>query len=152
MKKLLALLLVLIVAFSFVACNKNESDKVGTVTVVEFVEGGEAKEYQVGLSKLSEPYNVLSAMEYLKKEGKVEFEYSGTGDSAYVTKFGALTNDATTGRYIYIYTSVEADWDVSEYKMEMTYKEQKLVSSGVGISKMTLKDGAVIYIGLISWS
>ena len=39
--------------------------------------------------------------------------------------------------FVYIYTSVEADFDVSEYKSEVEYEGKTLVSSGKGFSEMT---------------
>ena len=54
-------------------------------------------------------------------------------------------------RYIYLYTSVEEDFDVSEYKSTVEYKGQTLTSAGVGAKDMHVKDGAVIYIGTITF-
>ncbi len=53
--------------------------------------------------------------------------------------------------YIYVYTSVESDFDVTEYATEMTYNEVRLVSAGVGAEKLKIEAGAVIYIGSTRW-
>ena len=68
-----------------------------------------------------------------------------------INSIGGLENDCVLGSYIYIYTSVEADFDVSEYRMEMDYNGKTLVSSGVGLDEMRLLDGAIIYVGTVFW-
>ena len=89
----------------------------------------------------------MPAFEYLKDKKGLTYDISGT----MINSIGGLENDYDLGRYIYIFTSVEADFDVTEYKSEVEYDGKTLVSSGVGFNEMTLADGAVIYIGLISF-
>ena len=147
MKKILSailvLTLVLTAAFTLSSCSKN--DPVGNATLVIATE--EKQVYDIPLSKLREGRGLLPAFEYLKAEKGLEYDINGT----MINNLGGLENDYETGRYIYIYTSVEADFDVSEYKKEIEYEGKTLVSSGFGFEKMTLKDGAIIYVGLISW-
>ena len=66
-----------------------------------------------------------------------------------INKVGSLENNDETWEYIYLYTSVAQDVDVSEYATTVEYKGQTLTSSGVGASDMHLEDGAIIYIGTI---
>ena len=117
----------------------------GNATLVIATE--EKQVYDIPLSKLREGRGLMPAFEYLKAEKGLEYDINGT----MINNLGGLENDYETGRYIYIYTSVEADFDVSEYKKEIEYEGKTLVSSGFGFDKMTLKDGAIIYVGLISW-
>ena len=147
MKKILSLILTLILTLSLgltlVSCKGNDS--VGTATLVIATE--EKQVYDIPLSKLGEGKGLLPVFEYLKEEKGLEYDIDGT----MIKNVGGLENDYDLGRYIYIYTSVEADFDVSEYKEEIEYEGKTLVSAGVGFNEMTLADGAVIYIGLISW-
>jgi hypothetical protein len=53
--------------------------------------------------------------------------------------------DGAAGEYVAIYTSVEADFDVSTYVSETTYKGITLKTAGVGISAMQVPAGAIIY-------
>ena len=99
------------------------------------------------LSKLGEGGGLIPAFEYLKEEKGLVYDVSG----GMINNIGELENDYVLGRYIYIYTSVEKDFDVSEYKTEIEYDGKTLVSAGVGFEDMSIVDGAVIYIGLISW-
>jgi hypothetical protein len=147
MKKILSLILSIALFLTslslIVSCTKNDS--VGTATIVIGTE--EEKVYTVPLSELSEGKGLMPAFEYLKANEGLEYDITGT----MMNSIGGLENDYVLGRYIYIYTSVEADFDVSEYRMEMDYNGKTLVSAGVGFDEMTLTDGAIVYIGLISW-
>ena len=68
---------------------------------------------------------------------------------AFITAFGSLTAGGSS--YISLYTSVESDFNVSEWAKEISYKNVKLVSSGVGASGMKLEDGAIYLITLGSY-
>ena len=144
MKKLLALLLTLtLTLFSLAACS--QSDTEGTVTLVLGTET--PTEYTVELEKLGEGDGIIPLLDYLKANKGVDYSITGT----YLNSVGEIKNDYVSGTYIYIYTSVERDFDVSEYKTTLEYKEVELVSSGVGATEMTLEDGAIIYVGTIVW-
>lgn len=144
MKKLLASLLILTLAlFSLAACS--QSDKVGSVTLVLGTET--PREYTADLEKLCEGNGIIPLLNYLKETEGLDYSISGT----YLNSVGEIKNDYASGTYIYIYTSVERDFDVSEYKMTLNYKGTELVSTGVGATEMTLTDGAIIYIGAIVW-
>ena len=147
MKKILSALLICDLHLSsvllFAASDKN--DPVGNATVV--IETEEKQVYDIPLSKLNEGKGLLPVFEYLKEEEGVEYDVS----SGMINSIGGLANDYVSGTYIYIYTSVEKDFDVSVYKTEIEYDGKTLVSSGVGFEDMTVEDGAVIYIGLIKW-
>jgi len=124
-------------------------DPVGTATVVVTEDGKNYKEYSVPLSKVTGKEGAISVLEYLKAEGELDFEAKDSGFGKYLTKVGDVCENGDEGKYVGIYTSVEADFDVSEYKSEVEYKGTKLVSSGVGISSMSVPDGAIIYITYI---
>ena len=144
MKKLLATLLILTLAlFSLAACSQPDTE--GTVTLVLGTET--PKEYTVELEKLGEGNGIIPLLDYLKENEGLDYSISGT----YLNSVGEIANDYESGTYIYLYTSVERDFDVSEYKMTLEYKEVELVSSGVGATEMTLEDGAIIYVGTIVW-
>ena len=147
MKKILSLALVLAICLalglSLVSCGANDPE--GNATLVIATE--EKQVYDLPLSKLSDGKGLLPVFEYLKEEKGLEYDVSGT----MINSVGGLANDYDLGTYIYIYTSVEKDFDVSEYKTEIEYEGKTLVSAGVGFNEMSVTDGAIIYIGLISW-
>ena len=154
MKKLLALLLVVMTVFAFAACSPNKNAEVdeGSVTVVEYVADGDDIEYEVDLAKVENATSLFDVLTYLKNEKSLTFEYSGEGESTFCTAFGSLSQDTATNTYLYLYTSVESDFDVTQFAQTKTYKGINLVSSGVGVTQMKLEDGAVYYIGLFVYT
>ena len=144
MKKILSILLILVIAFSFAACNQPQGDPVGEATIIVHTETD--TEYTVELSKVGEPYTVIKALDYLKAEKGLELVYTNESWGAYITQVGSLKEDKANYKYVMFWTSVEEDFDVvSEYATEKTVKETKLVSSAVGVSTAVLRDGAIIY-------
>ena len=145
MKKLLALLLTLALSlFCLASCGQPEPEN-GTVTLV--LGTATPKEYTVELEKLGEGNGLIPLLNYLKENEGLDYSISGT----FLDSVGEISNDYANNTYIYIYTSVERDFDVSDYKTTISYEGTELVSSGVGATEMTLADGAIIYIGTIVW-
>ena len=144
-KKFLALLLCAVMLFCIFGCAPTEDGTSGEITVV--IAEDPAAKYTVDLDEVSVTNGLISVLEYLKSKEGITFEMSGT----MIDKVGELTNDYAEGKYIYIYTSVAADIDVSEYATTVEYEGQTLTSSGVGASDMHIEDGAIIYIGTISF-
>lgn len=118
----------------------NEGD---TLTVV--VAGEVTVEYTVQLDKIIGTSGLVSVLDYLEGVGAIDYEIDGT----MLTEVGELENDAARGEWIYVYTSVEDDIDVSQYAMTVEYDGKTLTSAGVGATDMTIEKDAVIYIGLI---
>lgn len=141
--KITALILALALAvFAFVSCG-GDGDSEGSITLVLGLET--PVEYEVDLSKLKVDNGLFSVLDYLVAEEKLTYEKNGT----MISSVGELKPDASKGEYIFIFTSVEADFDVSEWGSTVEYKGMTLTSSGVGAGDMTVTDGAVIYIGTI---
>ena len=146
MKKTLSIIfLVFAIIFNVCACTQNDTK--GNMTLVVAASESDTVAYEVPLSKLSEGKGLMPVLKYLKENEGLEYTVSGT----MLDSVGKVKNDYETNTYIYIYTSVEADFDVSEYKSEIEYEGKTLVSSGVGFDGMTVTDGAIIYIGTVVW-
>lgn len=141
--KALALMIALVLALSAFASCGDPSGESGSVTIVLGLDT--PVEYEVDISKVTIDNGLFSVLDYLKSEGTLSYEASGT----MISSVGDLKPDASKGEYIYIYTSCEADFDVSDWKQTMEYKGMELVSSGVGANDMTICDGDLIYIGTI---
>ena len=162
--RVLALLLALtFVGLMFVGCTRNDTEQPSTAettpsapteetsekgfcTVV--IEGEPATEYRVNLDKVTGTDGLLSVLAYLKTEKSLAY----TEEYGFLTEVGSVKQDADAGKYVYIWTSVEKDFDVSAYASTKTYGELTLTSTGVGAKDMTITDGATIYIGLYTWS
>lgn len=162
--KLISIILALaLLAFSFTACKgdepKDNTPAPATSNVIEvgnqssgkvmkLVVGGEnEKVYSVDFSGIEITEGPLSVIKHLAEVGKLTYKIEGT----FLTEVGDLKQDVATGTYIFLWTSVEADFDVSEWATTKEWSGNTLTSSGLGISSMTVENGAVIYIGTVSY-
>ena len=89
----------------------------------------------------------LGALVFSDKN-ELDFQFEG----GMISKIAHLENDYVNKSYIYVFTSVDADKDVSEHKKTVTYNGVTLTSSGAGAVDMHLEDDAIIYIGLVTFS
>lgn len=135
---LISIILVLaLCAASLASCKKDEKDGtvtvvIGTETPVEYTLDFESEDIENGL------FSVLELLE-------IDYEESG----GFLNSVGSLS--PTPPEYIYIYTSVEKDKDVSSYAQTLEYKGNMLTSAGVGAGELTIVDDAIIYIGTINY-
>lgn len=146
MKKLLSVLLLAIIIVSVSACNKPVAE---TVTVV--IGGSDEVVYEVDLNKVDVTEGAFSVLKYLNENEGLNLASESGEFGPYLTEVGSLKNDSVNGMYIYIYTSVEADKDTSEYAMNHTYNGVELTSAKVGISQMKVEKDSIIYFGLIKF-
>ncbi len=117
--------------------------------VMTLVVGGEnEKVYSVDFSDIEITEGGMSILKYLAAQGKLTYKADATG---YLTEVGELKQDAASGTYLYIYTSVAKDADTSAYATTKVWSGKTLTSAGVGIDDMTVENGAVIYIGTVKW-
>ena len=144
------MLVAVVTIFAFAACAPNEVVDKGSVTVVEYVAEGNATEYSVKLSDAEGAKSLIDVLNYLKEKKNVNLVLEDSQYGAFITAFGSLKAEEGTS-YISLYTSVESDFGVSEWAKEISYKNVKLVSSGVGASGMKLEDGAIYLITLGSY-
>ena len=145
MKKIIILLLSVVIALTALTGCQPESIS-GHATVVV----GEA-EFTVDLDKVEITDGVFSVLEYLKSEGELDYTAEEGAFGAYLIKVGDIEQNMLEGKYVGIWTNVEADFDVSAYASTKEYKDMTLISSGVGVSQMTITDGAVILFDYISY-
>ncbi len=129
--------------------DESSGESTTSKTMMKLVIGGTQEVvYSVDYSAISLDKGVLSIIEYLAENYGLEYEIEGT----FLTKVGAMEQDLSTATYVYLWTNVEADFDVSIYAPEnKTWNGISLTPSGVGISEMTVENGAVIYVGTVSY-
>ena len=145
--KIVALITVIVMMLALSACN-NDSDSAGEMTLV--IAGDSITKYEVDLDDVEITEGLVSVLKHLNKEEGLEYEISGT----YLNKVGEVENNAANaaeGKYLYIYTSVAEDIDVSQFAETVEYEGKTLTSSGVGATEMHIDDGCVIYIGYLIW-
>ncbi len=145
--KIVALITVIVMMLALSACN-NDSDSAGEMTLV--IAGDSITKYEVDLDDVEITEGLVSVLKHLNEEEGLEYEISGT----YLNKVGEVENNAANaaeGKYLYIYTSVAEDIDVSQFAETVEYEGKTLTSSGVGATEMHIDDGCVIYIGYLIW-
>lgn len=145
--KTVALIIALAMMMVLSACN-DTSDNSGKMTLV--IAGESMTKYEVDLDEVEITEGFVSVLKHLEKEKGLEYEISGT----YLNKVGEVENNsanAAEGKYLYIYTSVTRDMDVSQYAETVEYEGKTLTSSGLGANEMHIEDGCVIYIGYLIW-
>lgn len=147
----LAVILGMLVSCNLFGNNGEATDAGEKSTVTLVIDGTPETVYTVDLTKIEKTNGVMSLLEYLKQNEGLEYSSQDSGYGSYLTGVGNLHEDAASGTYIYIWTSVEKDMDVSAYAIEKQYGEKRLVSSGVGASQMSLENGCIIYIGTIKY-
>ncbi|MBE6530119.1 MAG: hypothetical protein E7680_05955 [Ruminococcaceae bacterium] len=147
--RVLTLLLVLcMVLLPLVACKKQNVNGYCTVVVATEPE----TVYTVDLDKLGTVENgLMSVLDYLKANEGLTYESNDTGYGAFLTKILTLDSASITNGFITLLTSVEKDFDVTEYAVEKDYKGTKVVTSGLGASSMTIQADAIYYIALSSY-
>lgn len=143
----LMILTAIFAAYALAGCEKSDDlfGKNDTMTLV--IGTDEPEEYTVNLEGLSRECNLLDVLNAVKEQFGVDY----AENEGMLYEVGALKQNAAEGKYIYLFTSVESDFDVSEYVLETEYKEHILTSSGVGAKDMTILNGCIVYIGTITY-
>ena len=151
LSRILAIVLLLCtIVLPFTGCKTQPGEKSGTITVV--VETDPVTAYTVDLDKVTIEKGLISVLDYLKEtESGFTYEAQDSTYGAFITKVLTLDSTAVTNGYITLLTSVESDFDVTEYAVEKDYKGTKIVSSGAGASTMKIESGAVYYIALATY-
>ena len=116
------------------------------------VAGDTEKAYLLDLTGLNTDDGLFSVLDALQKANKFEVVAEDSDYGKYLTKVGDVEQNSAEGKYIFILTSVETDFDTSEYASQDTFGGVKLVSSKVGASSMKIEAGAVYYIFTIQYS
>ena len=142
-----ALLLLIVVMLFGVACGseKNDENLFGENESMRLVIAYADKPEEITL-ELEGLNRGISLLELLDEK---EIPYTASDGFLYSVK--DFAPDSLMGEYIYIYTSVEQDFDVSEYVQEMEYDSVTLTSSGFGADEMSIENGCIIYIGMTKW-
>ena len=150
-------LIVILAALSFAACSDNQDTTTTTSTTAPVavqtmtlvIGTDEPTAYTVELDKLEIKNGLMSVLDYLEATQGLEYASDDSGYGAFLTKVGAL--EQKDGSYIYIYTSVEKDIDVSQYATTVKYNGATITSAGVGASELTIEPDCIIYIGTITF-
>ncbi|MGN0784007.1 MAG: hypothetical protein ACI4M0_06690 [Christensenellales bacterium] len=146
MKKIIKLVSMLTLLTILVCCFVGCAPK-ANMTVVVTTDPNTV--YTVDLNKLKEGCNAMDVLEYLKEKQGLTYVAQDSDYGPFLTEVLTLKQSEDFNPYISIYTSVQAeqmtDYDGVEYEGVMLYP------SSVGIGSMTVEEGCIIYITLISY-
>ena len=140
---IVSLLLSLCVFAAAAACVDDKTldetvfDNGASMTLV--IEEEPLRKVEVDLAGMSRNCSLLDVLD----KAKIRYD----AQDGFLTSVGGLTPAAP--EYIYLYTSVETDFDVSQYPSTIDFDGKTLTNSGVGAAEMTIKDGCVVYVGTI---
>ena len=144
MKKILALILVLITLLSFAACGTTEVAEEGGVKVVVENRDGTYEVYEVLLEEVTDKsegaYSIIKHLSEREEKPVADIVESTYG--AYVNAVGSLT--PVGNEYVAIYTSVEKDFSTYDTESEVKYDGKTLKVAGVGLSSMSVEKGTII--------
>ena len=149
---LLALLALTVSLFSLFSCGKVA--EAGKVTVVIETAEGKYEAYEAELEGVeNKEKGAVAILEALssRKDRPLALEMTDGAYGKMILSIGGLVPDATKNEFIAIYTSREADFDVSEYAKSIEYNGRTLTTSGLGISSMSAEDGTVILFRIETW-
>lgn len=123
------------------------------MVVVEKVGDKEYKYFVIPLNGteeegLSEKSTLLDVLEFIQKEFDVTLELS----YGFINKFDQLPSPGATNEYVYLYTSVEKDFDTSAWATTFDCDGTKVCTSAVGCAEMSVQKGCVIYIATIVYN
>ncbi len=146
-KLLTVLLLLTLCIAAFAACGGDEADPIGTMQLV-LLDGDDATVYEIPLSELpanTDATGLVRVLDYLQAQDKLTYTIA----NGMFSQVGPIREDAGAGIYVYLYTSVAKDLDVSIYATTIEYDGKTYTNSGVGAEQMTLEDGCVIIVTTI---
>ena len=141
-KGIIAGIALALICVCFTACSLPETDTDAPDTgIMYLVIANDAEEhnysvYSVELNGVGNVFDALDAAE-------VGYQQSG----GFINAVDGIT--LGENEYIYLYTSVEKDFDVSQYALTLDWCGVTLTSSGLGASDMTLESGCIIYLGTL---
>ena len=148
-KTLRALWLIVAIAvlvLSLVSCAPT-SDGEGRVTFV--IAGATEQVYTVDLEDVEIAEGAYSVLKHLRDTEGVEFTATESVTGAFLNTVRGI--ELGDGEYIYLWTSVESDFDASGFFADKEYNGVTLKPAKSGISDMSVVDGAIIYIGKIKF-
>ncbi|MBR2965053.1 MAG: hypothetical protein IKC34_00720 [Clostridia bacterium] len=146
MKRILSLILVAVMLLSLVACGGTLAEQ-GDVSVVIENRDGTYTVYKAYLEDVeNKGEGVYGVIQYLmeRENNPLTADIVDSTYGAYVNAIGSLTPDVTKNEYVCLYTSLERDFDTSDYVKELEYEGITLKTSGFGFTSMSAEKGTVI--------
>ncbi len=156
MKKILALILVLVMAVGLVSCN-GVFDGIlggilgerGDVSIVIENRDGTYDVYKAYLEDVeNKDEGVYGVIQHImaREKNPLEADIVDSTYGAYINSIGSLIPETTDEymEYVSIYTSLEKDFGTWDGVGEIDYEETTLKASGVGLTSMSAEEGTIV--------
>ena len=153
MKKITALILTVVMLLCLVSCGGTLGEQ-GDVSVVIETRDGTYTVYKAYLEDVSNKgEGVYGVIQYLmaREDNPLTADIVDSTYGAYVNAIGSLSPDATKNEYVCLYTSLEKDFDTSDYVSEIEYEGTILKTSGLGLTSMSAEKGTIILFRIETW-
>ncbi len=162
-------------ALAFAGCDGEEGKALsGSMKIVITPDAqAQATVIEADLNGFTDKNSVMDVIDSLAEAGKICYKGSNGVYGMYLTALGVpvestyegqtsmvdnyiIEENAAEGKYVYTYTSVDADKletkpDAEYQAMTVEFEGMTLTESMNSVSKMTICDGAVIYFTYIVW-
>ena len=132
--------------FALVSCGGTLAEE-GDISIVIENRDGTYTVYKAYLEDVSnKEEGVYGVIQYLmeREDNPLTADIVDSTYGAYVNAIGSLTPDTTKNEYVCLYTSLEKDFDTSDYCQTIEYDGIHLKTSGVGFTSMSAEKGTVI--------
>ena len=155
MKRLIAVFVLAVLMLGCLcSCNliNNSVAEEGDVTIVIENVDGSYDVYDIVLESVeNKNEGVKGILEHLNKgDDKLYVEMVDSTYGAYVSAIGNIKEDAASGSYVMLYTSIASD--SYEGAPTVDYDGTTLYQSGVGMSSMNVESGTVVLFRLETYS
>ena len=155
MKRLIAVFVLAVLMLGCLcSCNliNNSVAEEGDVTIVIENSDGSYDVYDLVLESVeNKGEGVKGIIEHLNKgDDKLYVEMVNGTYGAYISAIGNIKEDAASGSYVMLYTSIASD--SYEGAPTVDYDGTTLYQSGVGISSMNVESGTVVLFRLETYS
>ena len=146
----LAIAVLLCVSCCFVACREEKNNNASGTFSIVLDEPSGYKVYTLDVSMVKDD-GIMDALKYLETNEGVVLDYTVSTYGAYFKRVGNVIENATNGSYVYFYTNKSSDFDVSAYATTFDYNGTLLTSSGLGVNSMTVENGTIILVSLVTF-
>lgn len=137
----LILIFILSLSLIFVACEKNEGEKTITLVIGEGDTQKVFKDYKTNSSFL------IGVLDELKESKEITYTATESIYGAYLTEINGIV--AVGDNFICILTTVAQYQDSTDWKIEKSFEDKTYVSAILGVSDLSLVDGAGYMIVLV---
>ena len=105
--------------------------------------------YIVKLDGIDTTQGIMPILTHLKETKGLDYIATTSSEGVTLTRVGDVKQNEELKSYLYIFSTVEKDRDITENSRTVRFEGKHIFSAGVSADKLTIEDGCIIYIGLV---